>query len=85
MRLTLAELKALKPGDKVHVCYQEDGGEVSRLDHEFEVLENNADMLVVIDNYGPEEFPWKEWDSVCQEFANANGGHGVFTRPVART
>jgi hypothetical protein len=76
-KLTLAELKALKSGDKVHVRYKEDGK--SRLNGVFSVLENTDEMLIVQDEMGPEEFPWDTWDDECEEF-NEDDGIGVIRK-----
>lgn len=76
-KLTLAELKALVPGEKVYVRYQNYDEDVPRLDGEFDVLENNSSMLVVDDGMGPEEFCWDTWNG--NTFVES-GGEGTIRR-----
>lgn len=71
-RLTLAELRALKPGEKVKVHYAEEG-RPPRLEGTFVVEEVTADLILVSDSYGAEEFTWRDWDEVNNHFDDGQG------------
>lgn len=79
-KLTLAELKALKPGEKIHVRYEEEGDSCGpRMDGVFTVAQIDDEMLIVEDENGTEEFPFDTWDEETQEFYQ-DDGHGIIRR-----
>lgn len=74
-RLTLVDLKGLHPGDRVYLYYSESGdSSPGRLDGVFKVDQVDSEMLVLKDEDGLEEFPWRDWDNECRVFDDGNGG-----------